>query len=114
MLSTMGTASKTATAVIIGICAIALAGCSSPSYESVASDCGGRSAGVLADETAIVVEKTSDALICVVDRLVPNEADQTVIADNLWGGETRVEAGGYEVTFVSIGGDDFVSISRGD
>lgn len=77
MLATMkSTRARMAFGTTLAAGAIALAGCSAVSLDRVAEDCGGESAGIAVDETAIAVGVSSGGLTCVIKGVFSDKAHQ--------------------------------------
>lgn len=110
---TLMQAMKTLTAtIVLASVAIALTGCSgAPSLEQVADDCGGRSAGIHVDDSGLLVDLSygSDALLCVLPKIMPDDSDQLAVTLAIDEGDaTTLDIDGREVRVGTLGGSDFV------
>ena len=85
------------------------------SLDSVAADCGGQLAGVRADESGLLVDLSAgtDALLCVLPKVLPDRADQYAVTQLLDGesaGEYDID--GQTVRVGTMSGSDFVFFKR--
>ncbi|MDQ4213764.1 hypothetical protein [Microbacterium capsulatum] len=111
------TISAAALAVLIVALVVIMMMNQRPSFQTVADQCGGTSAGVLVSSDGIVVNpltSTVETLTCVVDKLLPDQTDQyTVAVASDAGVDATLHLNGYTISVVAIvGSRPAVSFTR--
>ncbi|WP_350351861.1 hypothetical protein ABS642_00670 [Microbacterium sp. A8/3-1] len=101
------------TCALGAVIACSVTGCASASLESAAEDCGGEKAGLIADETGMVVEISSgtDGLVCVLPKIFGDQAEQyavAMIADEGVGATGTIDE--RDIKVVTVGGGTVVFI----
>lgn len=86
-----------------------------PSLDSVASDCGGRGAGIHVDESGMLIDMShgADALICVLPKVLADKSEQYAVAlasDD--GDSSTLTLSGREFKFGTLDGARFVFIGN--
>lgn len=112
MLTGMKTLRGVALGSIAGLFALSVSGCAQ-SLDSVADACGGRDAGIISDDTGLVVDVSSgeSALTCVTDKLFSSEADQLSVAATADAGAPQdTTIAGRPVRVVEMSGSTVVFI----